>query len=108
MARVVALFDDLLLGSNVVGWLQAGGHEATLAGSVEQAVGAGAAVVVADLNAGSFDPLAVAGTGPRTVGLYSHVDPETKARAEAAGYDLVVPRSRFAREGAALVDRLVG
>ncbi len=29
-------------------------------------------------------------------------------RAEAAGFDLVVPRSRMAREGAALVDRLAG
>jgi hypothetical protein len=31
----------------------------------------------------------------------------TPTRALAAGFDLVVPRSRMAREGAALVDRLV-
>ena len=28
MARVVAVFDDLLLGSNVLGMLRAAGHEA--------------------------------------------------------------------------------
>ena len=36
----------------------------------------------------------------RTLGVYSHVDADTKRRAEAAGFDLVVPRSRMAREGA--------
>jgi len=107
VARVAAVFDDLLLGSNVVGWLQAGGHEVTLAGAPEQVDVGSAEVVVADLNA-AFDALGLAGRGPRTVGLYSHVDPETKRQAEAAGYDLVVPRSRFAREGVALVDRLLG
>jgi hypothetical protein len=32
VARVVAVFDDLLLGSNVLGMLRAAGHDATLAG----------------------------------------------------------------------------
>ena len=105
MARVTALFDDLLLGSNVVGALQAAGHEAQLAGSPEQ-VDPEAAVVVVDLN-GGFDALAVADGPARTLGLYSHVDPETRKRAEARGYDLVVPRSRFFREGAALVAGLL-
>ena len=31
---------------------------------------------------------------------------DLKLRAEEAGFDLVVPRSRMAREGAALVERL--
>ena len=43
----------------------------------------------------------------RTLGVYSHVDVETRRRAEDAGFDLIVPRSRMAREGAALVERLV-
>jgi hypothetical protein len=42
----------------------------------------------------------------RTLGFYSHVEVETKERAEAAGFDLVVPRSRMAREMGALVDKL--
>ena len=40
MARVVAVFDDLLLGSNVLGMLRAAGHEARLSGAqVELEVG---------------------------------------------------------------------
>ena len=46
--------------------------------------------------------------GVRTLGVYSHVHHDVKLRAEAAGFDLVVPRSRLAREGAALVERLAG
>ncbi len=41
-----------------------------------------------------------------TLGVYSHVHHDVKLRAEAAGFDLVVPRSRMAREGAELVGRL--
>jgi hypothetical protein len=41
-----------------------------------------------------------------TLGFYSHVDAPARARAEQAGFDLVVPRSRMAREGAALIERL--
>jgi DNA-binding NarL/FixJ family response regulator len=114
VARVVAAFDDLLLGSNVLGMLRAAGHEAELAGA--DAKPAGAAVLIVDLAAGSFDGVALverlraAGEleGTRTLGVYSHVDADTKRRADAAGLDLVVPRSRMAREGVALVDRLVG
>ncbi len=39
----------------------------------------------------------------RTLGFYSHVDQPVRERAEQAGFDLVVPRSRMAREGAELV-----
>ena len=115
MARVVAVFDDLLLGSNVLGMLRAAGHDATLAGAaaVEPA---GAAVLIVDLGAGGFDGvelverLRAAGelAGTRTLGVYSHVDAATRGRATDAGFDLVVPRSRMAREGAELVARLAG
>ncbi len=44
----------------------------------------------------------------RTLGVYSHVDAATRERALAAGFDLVVPRSRMAREGPALVAGLAG
>ncbi len=40
----------------------------------------------------------MAALGPPTLGFYSHVDVETRRRAEDAGFDLVVPRSRMARE----------
>ena len=114
MASVVALFDDLLLGSNVLGMLRAAGYEAQLAGSAEQAHPDGAAVLIVDLGSTGFDGVAVVEAlresgelgETRTLGVYSHVDAETRGRAEAAGFDLVVPRSRMAREGPALVERL--
>jgi pantoate--beta-alanine ligase len=38
------------------------------------------------------------------VAFYSHVEQEVRRRAEGAGIDRVVPRSRMAREAAALVE----
>ena len=114
MARVVAVFDDLLLGSNVLGMLRAAGHEATLTGAADVDA-TGAAVLIVDLAATSFDGVALIermrATGDladtRTLGVYSHVDAETRRRAADAGVDLVVPRSRLAREGSQLVQQLV-
>jgi DNA-binding NarL/FixJ family response regulator len=114
MARVVAVFDDLLLGSNVLGMLRAAGHEAQLTGA-DKARPAGAAVLIVDLATGGFDGIALFEDlqqrgeleGTRSLGVYSHVHHEVKERAEAAGFDLVVPRSRMAREGPALVERLL-
>jgi hypothetical protein len=45
-------------------------------------------------------------TGVPKLGFYSHVDVETRRKAEESGFDLVVPRSRMAREMPALVDSL--
>jgi CheY-like chemotaxis protein len=111
VARVVAVFDDLLLGSNVLGMLTAAGHDAQLAANPETVA---ADVLVVDLGSEGFDGVALVERlrasgeleGTATLGVYSHVQHDVKLRAEAAGFDLVVPRSRMAREGAALVDRL--
>ena len=111
--KVVAVFDDLLLGSNVLGMLQAAGHEAALSGSADVDP-AGAAVLIVDLagfdGVGMIERLRASGAleGTATLGVYSHVHHDVRLRAEAAGFDLVVPRSRMAREGAALVERLAG
>ena len=43
----------------------------------------------------------------RSLGFFAHVEPEVRERALQAGFDLVVPRSRMAREGAQLVERLL-
>jgi CheY-like chemotaxis protein len=112
VARVVAVFDDLLLGSNMLGALRAAGHEAQLSGGGLDSVDAD--VLVVDLGAGSFDGVEVVGRlrasgalgETRTLGVYSHVHHDVRVRAEEAGLDLVVPRSRMAREGPALVARL--
>ena len=42
-----------------------------------------------------------------TLAFYSHVETDVRELAEQAGFELVVPRSRMAREGGALVERLV-
>ncbi len=107
MARVVAVFDDLLLGSNVLGMLRAAGHEASLVGAAG-ADPAGADVVIVDLaGAADLDRLRKAAGDARLLGVYSHVNVEQRERAEAAGFDLNVPRSRMAREGPALVAKLL-
>jgi DNA-binding NarL/FixJ family response regulator len=114
VAQVVAVFDDLLLGSNVLGMLRAAGHEADLVGGADVHPD-DADVLVVDLAASSFDGVAVVESlraggelgSTRTLGVYSHVDADTRRRADAAGFDLIVPRSRMAREGAGLVATLV-
>ena len=42
--------------------------------------------------------------GVATVGFYPHVEQEVRRRADEAGVDVVVPRSRMAREAAAVLD----
>ena len=135
MARVLLLSADLLFGSQVLGQLTAAGHEVEIVGDGERvrerlrlcgsgdgraggagagtaAAGAAPDVLVVDLTddqlGGSELVSSLRGEPllPATLGFYSHVDAETRARAESAGFDLVVPRSRMAREGAALVGAL--
>ena len=96
MARVVAIAADLMLGSKVEATLSAAGHEVTLSPSLQEVPLEEAELLVADLDLGN--PEALVGLGVPVLGYYSHVDAETRAAAEAAGIDLVVPRSRLARE----------
>jgi hypothetical protein len=105
VARVVSLADDLMLASRVDATLTAAGHHVILARSLREATLDGAELIVADLEVES--PEALVGLGVPVLGYYSHVDAETRQRAEAAGVDLVVPRSRMARELPALVERLL-
>jgi DNA-binding NarL/FixJ family response regulator len=122
VARVVALVPDLLFGSRVQGMLAAAGNEVELVGDehrVRDCLGDAAApavaVLVVDLTNDALDGPALvealsaegALAQTRTLGFYAHVDVSARERAEQAGFDLVVPRSRMAREGAALVASLV-
>ena len=110
MARVVAFIPDLLFGSNVVGALSAAGHEVQLVSDPGAAAASPADVVVVDLTADAADRIARVSAldleGARTLAFYSHVEADVRTAAEAAGFDLVVPRSRMNRDGAALVERL--
>jgi hypothetical protein len=107
VVRVVALVPDLLFGSKVQAMLAAAGHEVELVPTPERARERApeADVVIVDLTAGDVDVEGIVGAAP-SLAFYSHVEADVRERAEAAGFDLVVPRSRMAREGAALVERL--
>jgi hypothetical protein len=121
MARVLALVPDLMFGSRLRSALESAGDELQLV-AAEPPLRARLAdeslpapeVVIVDLTddqldgAGVVESLLAAGLlgGARTLGFYSHVDAAARERAERAGFDLVVPRSRMARETAALVARL--
>lgn len=111
MARVIAFVPDLLFGSNVIGSLRAAGHDAVLVSAPADADPAGADVLVVDLTSDAPARIelvrATAGLGAiRKLAFYSHVEADVRTAAQDAGYDLVVPRSRMAREGPALVSRL--
>lgn len=104
MASILALVTDLMLASRVEGSLRAAGHEVAVRGEPGTDA-AQADLIVADLEVVDAD--SVAALGPPTIGFYSHVDVETRRRAEAAGFDLVIPRSRMARELPELVAKLL-
>lgn len=112
---MVAFIPDLLFGSQVQGSLRAAGHTVDLIGD-ESGVPSGltgADVLVMDLTddparrAGLLASLPVDALAQvRTLAFYSHVDVDARRVAESAGCDLVVPRSRMAREGGELVAKL--
>ncbi len=117
MARVAVLCPDLLFGSKVEGGLGAAGHQVERFEREEDARGAAGAadLLVVDLTAPDYDGAGLVESmqaggelgRTRTLGFYSHVDQDTRRRAEGAGFELVVPRSRMAREMGPLVDRLL-
>ena len=104
MARILGVVSDLMLASRVEGSLRAAGHEVRIEPQLPETVDAD--VIVCDLDV--VDPAAVVAAGPPALGFYSHVDVETRRRAEDAGLQPVVPRSRMSRDLVALVDGLLG
>jgi hypothetical protein len=112
VARVVAYVPDLLFGSNVLGALRAAGHEVRLVPSLEEVDLHDAEVLVIDLTDDATDRIAAAqaallrAPGLRTLAFFSHVEGGVRDAARAAGFDLVVPRSRMARAAGELVDQL--
>ena len=111
MARLVALIPDLLFGSRVQGALSAAGHEVTLTAEQASLEGqlATAKALIVDLNAVGIDPTDIVSQAGdlHLLGFYAHVQPEIRDRALAGGFDVVVPRSRMAREAAQLIDGLL-
>ena len=95
MARVAVVAPELLFGSRIEGGLRAAGHELVEPESDPD-------LVIADVEL--VDPAEVPGRA--RLGFYPHTQVELRRRAEAAGFDLVVPRSRLARELPHLVEKL--
>jgi hypothetical protein len=97
MARVALDCPDLLFGSKLQGALGAAGHE--VVGPGEEAE-----LLIVDLTADPEERIdRSAGAGLPRLGFYSHVEQDVRRRAEDAGFERVVPRSRMAREAPALV-----
>jgi hypothetical protein len=105
VAVVLVLVSDLMLASRVSGSLAAAGHETIAGDPSSPALPQGAGLVVCDLEA--VDPASIAAMAVPSIGFYSHVDVATRRRAEQAGVDLVVPRSRMARELPSLAEGLL-
>ena len=117
---MLALVPDLMFGSRVQGSLAAAGHEVELIGDEARLRerladgGTPVSVLVVDLADADLEGAAIVESlsrdgvlaQTRTLGFYAHVEASARERAERAGFDLVVPRSRMAREGAELVARL--
>jgi hypothetical protein len=105
VARIVAIAPDLMFGSRIEETLRAAGHEVTLSPSVSEAPLDEAELLIADLD--NENPEALVGLGMPVLGFYRHTEAQTRQVAEAAGVDLVVPRSKMAREMPELVGRLL-
>jgi hypothetical protein len=102
VARVALLCPDLLFGSKLQGALRAAGHEPVAPDDDD------ADVLVVDLT-DDVDARIERSAGARVprLGFYSHVEQDVRRRAEEAGFDRVVPRSRMARDAPALVESLL-
>jgi DNA-binding NtrC family response regulator len=118
VARVALLSPDLLFGSKVEGALTIAGHAVARFATAERLRVAAEFhdLVIFDLTAEGIDGPALLQSlhdqgelreATPTLGYYSHVDAETRARALAAGFTRVVPRSRMAREAVVLVEALL-
>jgi DNA-binding NarL/FixJ family response regulator len=120
VARALVLTADLLFGSNVQGMLAAAGHEVELVADAsalrDGLVATAPVVVIVDLTGDALQGVQTVTEmreehllgGVPVVGYYSHVEPGVRELALAEGFDLVVPRSRMARECPELVAQVLG
>ena len=117
MARVLALTRDLLFGSQLQGALTFAGHTVEMKGddaALRDALPADALLVdLTDDAPGRCELLeALARDGALgatpTLAYYSHVEADVRERADQAGFQMIVPRSRMAREAPAVLASLLG
>jgi hypothetical protein len=109
VARVLAFVPDLMFGSGVVAAVGGAGHEVSLVSDLADADPREVDVLIVDLTVDPVDRIAAvkrANLDVATLAFYSHVEQDVRTLAQEAGFDLVVPRSRMAREAPQLVARL--
>ena len=100
--RVLAVVDDMFFASKIRAVAEAVGVEISFPRTKESLIEKArqADLIIVDLHNQKLDPLSLPGElgAVRLLGFFSHVEVELQRRALAAGYDLVVPRSAFARD----------
>lgn len=107
--RVIALVDDLFFAAKIRATAEHLGVEVIFPRSLEALKEAcrsdAPALVIVDLHLQRDDPFLLASNlkadaelgGTPLVGFFSHVQVELQKRAEAAGFEHVLPRSAFTR-----------
>jgi hypothetical protein len=104
MASVQIVSDDLLFGSRLKSDLESAGHLVALGRTPDLTADA----IVADLTYDADARIAaLAPPRPPTLAFFSHIESDVRAQAMEAGIELVVPRSRIARDGPSLLAGLL-
>lgn len=110
-----------MFSSKLLASLAEAGHEVELIGGegalrnrLSPPQGEGVDVLIADLTDERFDGSAMLDSlraenllgSTRTLAFFSHVETSVRERAQESGFDLIVPRSRMAREATAVLSSL--
>jgi CheY-like chemotaxis protein len=105
---IIAVVDDMFFASKIRAVAEAVGVEISFPRSKEALIekARGAQLILVDLHNQKFDPVGLANelkadeqlrTIP-LIGFFSHVQTELQRNAQAAGFDQVLPRSRFVQD----------
>lgn len=114
MGRVVALVEDIFFLAKMKETAKQAGVALETAGTpaalAEAAQAAETSLLIVDLNArGSIEAIEVlhaAGNTLPVIAFFSHVQAELAERARVAGFEQVMPRSKFTRELAEILRRV--
>ena len=107
---VIAVVDDLFFASKIRGAAEQLGVKVVFAKTIDTAIDAAEneqpSLIIADLHSERCDAMELARRlksderlcGVRLIGFFSHVQTDFQRRAEAAGFDQVMPRSAFTQK----------
>jgi CheY-like chemotaxis protein len=107
--NIIAVVDDLFFASKIRGTAEELGLTATFARNLDALIEAAHRVqptlIICDLHSQKVDPMAMAQQlkadeqlrSIPLLGFFSHVQTELQRRAEAGGFDRLLPRSAFSK-----------